>query len=397
MQKITLILLSLLSIGLAALWIKQRSDYHDLKDQRRALRQEVEDLKIQRDRAQAANSTQGGSGDPRQDPAKSPAAQQASQLHPAQVALNQFIFRGLQPGTGQHSYWEVIQVSRIPDPAQTVYKDCLVGLKLKAHPHVKWKAAASPPPDRIITGLAWGFQDRVLGPVARVKTHDVILCEAIAEVDMGPGIKSLQLVDEIGDPESERFYLAHLEATGMEPVRAIPINPPFDRAPTREAAIAADGQHLSVRSGQLGTEGAGQGKPHGAEAVGNETRVGLVALVVAGDPHLVGAHIRQQDVVRTERLAYVPQRLLGPNQALGVVAGVLGAYYIDPIELAISGFFGVQIFDRKVYLFDHIPAVIDPVSVGIIVFGAFCCTLLFAAIPAWRASRLNPLEALRYE
>lgn len=87
--------------------------------------------------------------------------------------------------------------------------------------------------------------------------------------------------------------------------------------------------------------------------------------------------------------------LLGASA--GAVAGVLGAKYIDPIERGISGFFGVQIFDRKVYLFDHIPAVIDPYSVAMIVLGAFFCTLIFAAIPAWRASRLNPLDALRYE
>jgi len=81
----------------------------------------------------------------------------------------------------------------------------------------------------------------------------------------------------------------------------------------------------------------------------------------------------------------------------GAAAGVLGAMYIDPIERSISSFFGVQIFDRDVYLFDHIPSVIDPYGVGIIVLGAFACTLLFAAVPAWRASRLNPLDALRYE
>ena len=82
---------------------------------------------------------------------------------------------------------------------------------------------------------------------------------------------------------------------------------------------------------------------------------------------------------------------------LGALIGVVGAYKIDAIEQAISRFFGIQIFDRSVYLFDYIPSVIDPVAVALIVLGAFVCTFVFAFWPAWRASRLHPLDALRYE
>ncbi len=82
---------------------------------------------------------------------------------------------------------------------------------------------------------------------------------------------------------------------------------------------------------------------------------------------------------------------------LGAIFGVLGAVYIDSIEKWLSGVLGVQIFNRNAYLFDHIPAVVNPLWVAVIVLGAFVCTLLFAAIPAWRAGRLDPLEALRYE
>jgi ABC-type lipoprotein release transport system permease subunit len=82
---------------------------------------------------------------------------------------------------------------------------------------------------------------------------------------------------------------------------------------------------------------------------------------------------------------------------LGAIMGTWAAIKIDAIELWLSRTFDVQIFDRSVYYFDHIPSVVHPVAVAAIVVGAFLITLLFAAIPAWRASRMDPVEALRYE
>ncbi|MBL8857621.1 MAG: ABC transporter permease [Planctomycetes bacterium] len=81
----------------------------------------------------------------------------------------------------------------------------------------------------------------------------------------------------------------------------------------------------------------------------------------------------------------------------GAILGVLGAVYIDPFERGLSHTIGVEIFNRKVYLFDHIPAIVNPVWVGVIVLGAFVIALLFALVPAWKAGRLHPLDALRYE
>jgi lipoprotein-releasing system permease protein len=81
----------------------------------------------------------------------------------------------------------------------------------------------------------------------------------------------------------------------------------------------------------------------------------------------------------------------------GAIVGTWLAIKIDPFELWLNETFGIQIFNREVYIFDSIPSVVTPIGVALIVLGAFACTLLFAAMPAWRAANLDPVEALRHE
>jgi lipoprotein-releasing system permease protein len=85
----------------------------------------------------------------------------------------------------------------------------------------------------------------------------------------------------------------------------------------------------------------------------------------------------------------------------GVVSGLaLGMSLIrwrNEVSQGLSSVLGVEIFPRSIYQFSSIPAEVVPSDVAMICISAFVICSLAALVPAWIASRLDPVKALRCE
>jgi len=117
---------------------------------------------------------------------------------------------------------------------------------------------------------------------------------------------------------------------------------------------------------------------------------------------------KQSDIAILRTLGASPRSIMGIFMVQGALSGIIGtlagvalgllvAFNIDVIVPAIERAFGMSFLPGSIYLITQMPS--DPQSSDIVPIAVISLLLAFVATlyPSWRASRVQPAEALRHE
>jgi lipoprotein-releasing system permease protein len=98
------------------------------------------------------------------------------------------------------------------------------------------------------------------------------------------------------------------------------------------------------------------------------------------------------------RVFFITGALIGTVGTLaGLIIGMIICANIESLRAFTSWITRTEIFSPELYFLSTLPAEMDPTETTAIVLMALCLSFLATLYPAWRAARLDPVEALRYE
>jgi lipoprotein-releasing system permease protein len=81
----------------------------------------------------------------------------------------------------------------------------------------------------------------------------------------------------------------------------------------------------------------------------------------------------------------------------GLILGTLFATYIEPIRIFFSNILHIEIFPADVYFLDEMPSEISPISLLVIFILSIITTTTASLIPALAITKMNTIQALKYE
>ncbi len=85
------------------------------------------------------------------------------------------------------------------------------------------------------------------------------------------------------------------------------------------------------------------------------------------------------------------------GSVLGVALGVPLARHLEDIREFVNRVFSLNLFPADIYHLSQLPSALDPHEVAVVAIMTLCLSFLATIYPAWRAARLDPVEALRHE
>lgn len=117
---------------------------------------------------------------------------------------------------------------------------------------------------------------------------------------------------------------------------------------------------------------------------------------------------KQADIAILRTMGATPLMIMRVFMVQGVVIGVVGtllgallgmllAVTVTDLVAWIEHTFGIQFLSADVYFISYLPSQLQWQDVTLITLSALAISFLATIYPAWRASRTQPAEALRYE